>query len=82
MSNRRKMRHPAANLDGTHLAGSCCDTEVAVTRDDNLPVLKMLHDDGCAIFSDDPAEQATARIVCNLAVQAALGGNTLSVVVA
>ena len=82
MSNRRNPRrqHPAAHLDGTTLKGSCCNTEVSIARRDGMDVLGLAHDDWCPVLGDDPAARDEARIVCNLAVQAAIGGRTLSVV--
>ena len=82
MSNRRKIPHPAAHLDGVVLTGSCCATELGVSRAHGLNVLKILHDNDCGIFSDDPAQQHMARIVCHLALQSVLDRKAVSVVIA
>ena len=82
MSNRRKIPHPAAHLDGVVLTGSCCRTELGVSRVHGVNVLKFMHDDDCGIFSDDPAKQHMDRIVCHLALQSVLGRKAVSVVIA
>ncbi len=82
MSNRRRIPHPAAHLDGTTLKNSCCRTELSVTRIHGVNVLRFHHDSDCGIFSTDPGEQVAARLVCHLALQPVLGRRAVSVVIA
>lgn len=81
MSNRRKIPHPAARLDGLTLAGSCCATELAITRKAGVNILKFMHDDDCAILGDDVDRREGARLQCHLALQAVLGPRAVSVVI-
>lgn len=81
MSNRRRIPHPAAHLDGTTLKDSCCRTELSVTRVDGVHVSRLHHDSDCGIFAADAGEQAMARILCHLALQSVLGRKAVSVVI-
>lgn len=76
MSNRRRLPHPAAHLDGVTLENSCCRTEVVVTRVDGVAGLKMMHDSTCMIFDADPVQQHFARWMCTSAVTSLLGRKT------